>query len=321
MPRALITGIGGQDGSYLAELLLADGYEVVGFGRAAGLEGNSNLAAVADRVSLLTGDLLEPGSLARAVEEAEADEIYHMAAPTFVPDSWNDPSETMTAIVGSTAEMLAAAVASASPPRIWLSASAEIFGDTDRSPQDELSLARPRSPYGVAKLAALGLLRTMREQHGLFACGGILYNHESPRRPLRFLPRKVTRGAAAIALGQQEQLVLGDLDATRDWSDARDVVGGAVLAMRAEVPRDYVLASGVGHSVRELVEIAFDAAGIGGEFQSRVSVDPQFVRPPEAVAQLGDPGLAERELGWERRFSFEQTIAEMVAADLADLGG
>jgi GDPmannose 4,6-dehydratase len=159
----------------------------------------------------------------------------------------------------------------------------------------------------------------MREHHGLFACGGILYNHESPRRPPHFLPRKVTRGAAAIALGQQDELVLGDLAAVRDWSDARDIVGAIVLAMRAQQPGDYVLASGQGRSVGQLVEVAFSAAGIGDRIEASIRVDPAFVRPSEPIAPLGDPSRAERELGWKRRISFEQMIAEMVETDLAEL--
>jgi GDPmannose 4,6-dehydratase len=319
MARALITGIAGQDGTYLAEQLLADGYEIVGFGRAASIGDDQNLAPISDRIEYFAGDLLEPGSLAAVVAGANADEIYHLAAPSFVPDSWNDPSETMAAIVGSTAELLAAAIDAKKRPKIWLSASAAVYGDTDESPQNESSAMRPTSPYGVAKLAALGLLRTMREQHQLFACGGILYNHESPRRPEQFLARKVTRGAAAIALGQQEELLLGNLDAVRDWSDARDVVAGAVLAMRADEPGDYIFASGQGHSVSQLVEVAFKAAGIAERIEQCVAVDPEFVRPPEPQSLVGDPSRAERDLGWMRQFSFEAMISTMVEADLAEL--
>ncbi len=319
MARALITGIAGQDGSYLAERLLADGYEVFGFDRVATAADAPNLSLVADRIDYIAGDLLTVGSLSAAVSAAAPDEIYHLAAPSFVPDSWNDPGQTIAAIVGSTAELLAAAVAAQQRPRVWVSASAEVFGDTNESPQSEESVMRPRTPYGVAKLAALGLVRTMRDHHGLFACGGILYNHESPRRPPQFLPRKVTRGAAAIALGQQSELLLGDLDAVRDWSDARDIVGGAVLAMRADGADDYVLASGEGRSVRQLVETAFSAAGIADRVESAVRVDPSFVRPPEPIAPVGDPSRAARQLGWKPQISFEQMIAEMVESDLAAL--
>ena len=319
MARALITGIAGQDGSYLAERLLADGYEVVGFDRLPSAGEAQNLVAVADQIEYVEGDLLEVGSLRNLIVASGVDEIYHLAAPTFVPDSWDDPSATMAAIVGSTAEILAAALAVAARPKVWVSASAEVFGDTDISPQNEESPMRPRSPYGVAKLAALGLVRTMRKHHGLFACAGILFNHESPRRPPHFLPRKVTRGAAAIALGQQDELVLGDLTAERDWSDARDIVSAIVLAMRAEEPSDYVLASGEGRSVGQLVEAAFAAAGIADLSDSSIRVDPAFVRPPEPIAPVGDASRAQRELGWKREITFEQMIGEMVEADLAEL--
>ena len=320
MARALITGIAGQDGSYLAERLLADGYDVVGFDLAASASEARNLVGIADQIEYIAGDLLDVGSLRSAIAASELDEIYHLAAPTFVPDSWDDPSATMAAIVGSTSEILAAALEATARPKVWVSASAEVFGNTDTSPQNEDSAMRPRSPYGVAKLAALGLVRTMREHHGLFACGGILYNHESPRRPPQFLPRKVTRAAAAIALGQQDELALGDLAAVRDWSDARDIVSAIVLAMRTEKPSDYVLASGQGRSVSQLVEAAFSAAGIGDRIEASIRVDPAFVRPPESIAPVGDASRAEQELGWKREFSFEQMIAEMVETDLGELG-
>ena len=319
MARALITGIAGQDGSYLAERLLADGYDVTGFDLAASASEARNLTEIADQIDYIAGDLLEVGSLRSAIATSSADEIYHLAAPTFVPDSWDNPSTTLAAIVGSTSELLSAALEATTRPKVWVSASAEVFGDTDVSPQNEDSAMRPRSPYGVAKLAALGLVRTMREHHGLFACGGILYNHESPRRPPHFLPRKVTRGAAAIALGQQDELVLGDLTAVRDWSDARDIVSAIELAMRAEKPSDYVLASGQGRTVGELVEAAFAAAGISDRVEDSIRVDPAFVRPPEAIAPVGDSARAESELGWKREISFEQMIAEMVETDLREL--
>ncbi len=321
MARVLITGIAGQDGSYLAEMLLAEGSEVVGLDRLPDASEAPNLNAVADRIEWLKGDLLDGPALRDAVFACGADEVYHLAAPTFVPDSWEDPSQTVAAIAAGTSAVLAGALAAPARPRVWVSASAEVFGDTDASPQDERSAMRPRTPYGVAKLAALGLVRTMREHHGLFACGGILYNHESPRRPPQFLPRKVTRGAAAIALGQQKELVLGDLDAVRDWSDARDIVRGAVLALRADVPDDYVLASGRGRTVRELAAAAFSAAGIPERLDECISVDPELVRAPDPVASVGDPSRAAELLDWVPQIGFDEMIAEMVAADLEELAG
>ena len=310
---ALITGINGQDGSYLAERLLAAGYEVAGMARPGAGRGRY----VPDAVTLVEGDLLDPASLRRAVDETAPDELYHLAAPTFVPDSWADPTETTQAIVAGTAALLAAAVARGGATRVFVSCSGEIFGDAGVSPQNEDSPTRPRSPYGVAKLAAHGLVRTMREHHGLFAVSGILYNHESPRRPARFLPRKVTAGAAAIAAGRADELVLGDLRAVRDWSHAEDIMRGAHLALTADEPRDYVLASGVGRTVGDLVDAAFAAAGL--DPAGYVRVDERFVREPEATPPVGDPSRARAELGWTPEISFEALIAEMVAADAAAL--
>ena len=318
--RALITGVAGQDGSYLAELLVEKGYEVVGLDRAANAIDAPNLAGVRDRISFIQGELLDPASLHAAVDAVRPNELYHLAAPTFVPDSWADPTETLQAIAVGTAALLAAAVAQPERPRVWVAASSEVFGDCGESPQDERSRMVPRSPYGVAKLATLGLVRTLREHHGLFAAVGITYNHESPRRPPHFLPRKVTRGAAAIALGQTDELVLGNLDAIRDWSDARDVVRGAWLGLQADAPSDYVLASGVGHTVREFVQAAFDAAGVPGRVEDHVRVDAAFFRPAELVPLVGDPAHARAALGWSPEISFEAMIAEMVALDLAQLG-
>ena len=306
--RALVTGVTGQDGSYLAELLAAQGYEVVGMVRP------GRRAAPAGVDGVVEADLLDHDALIAAVEEARPDELYHLAAPTFVPASWDDPSEVVAAVAGATAALLAAARRTDPAMRVYVATSSEIFGDSGESPQSETSPMRPRTPYGVAKLAAHGLVGTFRERHGLFAVSGITYNHESPRRPAHFLPRKVTSGAARIALGLEETLALGDLGAVRDWSHAGDVVRGAWLALQAGEPRDYVLASGVGRTVRDLVAAAFAAAGISPE--GRVTVDPAFLRPPEATPLVGDPSRARRELGWEPEHSFEATIAEMVRADL-----
>jgi GDPmannose 4,6-dehydratase len=297
--RALITGIDGQDGSYLAEALVADGYEVIGLLReAAGCE-SENLEAVRSRLAFVTGDLLDPVSLRQAVAEAQPHELYHLAAPTFVPESWDDPSETLSAIATATAALLAAARAQDDAMRVWVATSSEVFGDAGESPQSERSPMRPRTPYGIAKLAAHGLVGAMRARHGLFACSGITYNHESPRRPERFLPRKVSRAAAAISLGLEDELVLGRLDAVRDWSHAADVVRAARLALEHDEPDDYVIASGTGRTVGELVAVAFG--------------------PLERTAPVGDPSRARTVLGWEPEHSFEDMVHEMVDADLASL--
>jgi GDPmannose 4,6-dehydratase len=312
VPRALVTGVSGQDGSYLAALLVERGYEVVGLVRGSG-------ASVPDGVSALTGDLLAPATLRAAVHDARPVELYHLAAPTFVPDSWEDPTETVAAIATATATLLAAAREVDPAMRVWVSTSSEVFGDAGESPQSERSPMRPRTPYGAAKLAAHGLVGAMRERWGLFACSGLTYNHESPRRPERFLTRKVTRGAAAIKLGLESELVLGDLDAVRDWSHAADVVRAAWLALQAPEPDDYVIASGVGRTVRDFAAAAFAALDL--DWEGHVRVDRALVRAPDPVALVGDPTRARERLGWTPERSFEDLVAEMVAADLAALRG
>jgi GDPmannose 4,6-dehydratase len=315
--RALITGISGQDGSYLAELLVAKGYDVTGVVRDPEDREIPNLAGVRDRVALIGGDLLEPATLVDALGAVRPHELYHLAAPTFVPTSWEDPAAILGAIGGATAALLGAARRLDPEMRVFVATSSEVFGDAGESPQAERSPMRPRSPYGVAKLAAHGLVGALREHFGMYVVSGITYNHESPRRPQHFLPRKVTRGAAAIALGLEEELVLGDLDAVRDWSHAADIVRGAWLSLQAETPSDYVFASGVGRTVGDLVTAAFAAAGTSPE--GRIRIDPAFVRPPEPWAPVGNPSHARSVLGWEPTVSFEDLIAEMVAADLAEL--
>ena len=312
MARALVTGVSGQDGSYLAELLADRGCEVVGLVR----EADESLP---NGVSALTGDLLAPATLRTAVHDARPDELYHLAAPTFVPDSWEDPTETVAAIATATATLLAAAREVDPAMRVWVSTSSEVFGDAGESPQTERSPMRPRTPYGAAKLAAHGLVGAMRERWGLFACSGLTYNHESPRRPERFLTRKVTRGAAAIKLGLESELVLGDLDAVRDWSHAADVVRAAWLALQAPEPDDYVIASGVGRTVRDFAAAAF--ASLDLDWEGYVRVDRALVRAADPVALVGDPTRARERLGWTPEHSFEDLVADMVAADLAALSG
>jgi len=310
-PRVLITGITGQDGFYLAHQLRAEGCEVVGLVRARG-------GLDADRVgasALIDGDLDDPASLRAAVAEVTPAELYHLAAPTFVPASWDDPAGAVSAIAVATASLLAAVRDHAPECRVVVPSSSEVFGDAGESPMHERTPMRPRSPYGVAKLCAHGLAGTLRAQ-GLHASSAITFNHESVRRPEHFLPRKVTRGAAAIALGLQDALELGDLDAVRDWSDARDVVRGLVLMARAAEPDDYVLASGVGRTVQDLVDAAFAHAGAD---TAAVRVNPDFVRPLEPWPLVGDPSRAAQRLGWRCEIPFEQTIGEMVDADLAEL--
>jgi GDPmannose 4,6-dehydratase len=310
--RALVTGVTGQDGSYLAELLLDSGYEVFGTVRSAD-------APVGDGVTALRADLREPATLRAAVHEARPDELYHLAAPTFVPKSWEEPGETLAAIAGATATLLMCAHEANPDMRVWVATSSEIFGDAGESPQNELSPMRPRTPYGVAKLAAHGLVGAVREHHGLFACSGITYNHESSRRPEQFVTRKVTRAAAAIKCELQHELVLGNLDAVRDWSHAKDVMRAAWLALQVAAPDDYVVASGVGRTVREFVRAAFAVVDL--DFRDYVKVDESLVRQPESIALVGDASRVSERLGWEPTYSFEALVSEMVEADLAELCG
>ena len=312
-PRVLITGITGQDGSYLADQLLVDGCEVIGMVR----PGTVLPAGLVGRVAVVEADLGNDAELSSAVASVAPDQLFHLAAPSFVPASWDAPAAVIEQITAATGTLLRAAAALGGC-RVFVASSAEIFGDCGVSPQTERTAMRPRTPYGVAKLAAHGLVGAMRQHFGLFAVSGVLFNHESPRRPDHFLPRKVTRGAAAIALGLEDELVLGSLDAVRDWSHAADVMRGARLALAADEPRDYVFASGVGRTVGDLVAAAFDAADVPEE-RRRVVVDPAFVRPAEPYAPVGDASRARSALGWTPEISFEAMIAEMVAADLAAL--
>jgi GDPmannose 4,6-dehydratase len=308
-PRALVTGVAGQDGSYLAELLLQGGYEVHGTVRP------GRAAAAPAGISVHEADLLEPRRLREVLEQTRPRELYHLAAPSFVPDSWEDPAQTVAAISGATAALLAGARDVDPRMRVYVATSSAIFGDTPQSPQSETSPVRPTTPYAVAKLAAHLLVGTLRTHFGQHASSGITFNHESPRRPERFLPRKVTRAAARIKLGLEDELVLGDLDAVRDWCHAADVARAAWLMLQRDQPDDYVIAGGVGRTVRELVEVAFGHVGLDPD--RHVRVDERFTRAREPHPPVGDATKARRVLGWEPLISFEAMIAEMVDADLA----
>jgi len=315
--RALITGIGGQDGSYLTELLLDEGYEVVGLVRPGASE-YENLAGVAGRVELYEADLLNQTSLAQALRAARPAEVYNLAAPSFVPDSWDQPVQTAEfAAVGATAML--EAVRSVDPAiRFYQASSSEIFGEPRESPQTEQTPLEPLTPYGVAKAYAHFIVHSYRRLYGLFACSGILYNHESPRRPLQYLPRKVAHGAAAVSLGLQEEVVLGDLDARRDWGYAGDYVRAMWLMLQQDDPGDYVIASGEDHSVRELVQCAF--AHVGLDWEEHVRVDPALERGAAELHRLvGDPARARERLGWTAEVDFTELVQLLVDADLTRL--
>ena len=317
MKRALITGIGGQDGSYLSELLLEAGYEVVGLVRP-GSPPYESLVALEGRIELHEADLLNQTSLAQALRAASPAEVYNLAAPSFVPASWDQPVQTAEfAAVGATA--LLEAVRAVDPAiRFYQASSSEIFGEPRESPQTEETPPAPVTPYGVAKAYAHFMVHSYRRLYGLFACSGILYNHESPRRPLKYLPRKVAHGAAAISLGLQEELVLGDLDARRDWGYAGDYVRAMWLMLQQREPDDYVIASGSDHSVQELVECAF--AHVGLDWQAHVRVDPALGRGAAELHRLvGNAEKARTQLGWEAEADFTELVHLLVDADLERL--
>ena len=317
MTRALVTGIGGQDGSYLAELLLEHGTEVVGVVRP-GTGPSENLEGVADRIELVEADLLDQGSLERALRSARAVEVYNLAAPSFVPASWDRPVETAEfAAVGATA--LLEAIRAVDPAiRFYQASSSEIFGDPDESPQNEQTPLAPVTPYGVAKAYAHFIVRSYRRRYGLFACSGILYNHESPRRPLEYVPRKVAHGAASISLGLQDELVLGDLDARRDWGYAGDYVRAMWLMLGQDEPDDYVIASGESHTVEELVTHAFEHVGL--DWREYVHIDESLRRGAAELHHLvGDAAKARQQLGWAPDVSLTELVQLLVDADFARL--
>jgi len=318
-PRALITGIAGQDGSYLAELLLRKGYEVFGVVRGSPLAPYPNLQGVREHVRLLQGDLLDQMTLLDAITKSKPDELYNLAATSFVPASWRQPVMTAQFTAVGVTSMLEAVRITQPDLRVYQASTSEIFGATTESPQTEDTPFAPHNPYAVAKLYGHLMVSTYRERYGMHASSGILFNHESPRRPPEFVTRKVTRTAAAISLGLADELRLGDLDATRDWSFAGDVAEAMWLMLQQEQGDDYVVCSGVSRTVRELVETAFGFAGL--EVDERVVTDPEFVRPPDPVPLVGNPAKARERLGWAPRTSFEEMIGAMVEADLRELRG
>jgi GDPmannose 4,6-dehydratase len=316
--RALITGAAGQDGSYLAELLLGQGYEVFGVVRPPAAPAYDNLEAIRDRIELLEADLLDETSFAAALEHVRPDEVYNLAAPSFVPMSWEQPVRTAEfAAVGATA--LLEAVRKVVPAaRVYQAASSEIFGDPLESPQHEGTPLMPVTPYGAAKAYSFFIVRSYRRRYGMHASSGILYNHESPRRPLDFLPRKVADGAARISLGLETTLTLGDLDARRDWGYAPDYVRAMWSILQQDAPEDYVIATGVSHSVRDLVEYAFGYVGL--DWQDHVVVDESLRRGKAELHNLvGDSTKARERLGWEPSVDLRTLVGLLVDADLARL--
>ena len=317
-PSAFITGVTGQDGSYLAELLLEKGYEVHGMVRRSSTEKFERIEHIRDRITLHQGDLLDQRSLVDALRASNPDEIYNLAAMSFVAVSWVQPTLTAEFTGVGVTRMLEAMREVCPQARFYQASSSEMFGKVLEVPQTEKTPFYPRSPYGVAKAYGHFITVNYRESYDLHATSGILFNHESERRGLEFVTRKITWHAAAIKLGLISELRLGNLDAERDWGYAKDYVEAMWLMLQREDPEDYVIATGEAHSVRECCQVAFDEAGLG-DFEPYVTIDPAFVRPAEVDHLIGSPAKAERDLGWKPQTSFEQLIRLMTRADLEAL--
>lgn len=316
--RALITGITGQDGSYLAELLLEKGYEVFGMVRRSSSEKVERIQHLRDRLELVQGDLHDQSSLLSCIAEVKPDEVYNLAAQSFVPTSWNQPMLTGD-ITGLGVTRVLEAIRSVKPDaKFYQASSSEMFGKVRETPQTELTPFYPRSPYGVAKVYGHFITVNYRESYDLFACSGILFNHESPRRGLEFVTRRVTNGVAKIKLGLAKELKLGNLDAKRDWGFAGDYVEAMWLMLQQSAADDFVIATGETHSVRELVALAFEHVGLNWE--QYVKIDERLLRPAEVDLLVGDASKAEQKLGWKPKVNFAQLVGMMVEADVKALG-
>jgi GDPmannose 4,6-dehydratase len=317
MPRALITGVTGQDGSYLAELLLAKGYEVVGMVRRTSHHSYERIEHLLGRIEVVAADLLDQHSLTVVLQDTRPDEVYNLAAQSYVPTSWTQPVLTGEFTALGVTRILEAIRLVHPTARFYQASSSEMFGKVKETPQRETTPFYPRSPYGVAKVYGHWITVNYRESYGLYAVSGILFNHESPRRGIEFVTRKVTDGAARIKLGLAKELRLGNLDARRDWGFAGDYVEAMWGMLQQPTPQDYVIGTGETHSVQELVELAFSHVGL--DWRKYVVSDPKFYRPAEVDLLLADPGKACRELGWTPKVTFEQLVGMMVDADLERL--
>jgi GDPmannose 4,6-dehydratase len=312
--KALITGITGQDGSYLADLLLEKGYQVWGMVRRASTENFERIEHIKDRVTLVQADLLDQLSIIEIIRDIKPDEVYNLAAQSFVPTSWVQPVLTGEFTALGVTRMLEAIRLVDKKVKFYQASSSEMFGKVREVPQNELTPFHPRSPYGVAKVYGHWITINYRESYDIFACSGILFNHESPRRGKEFVTRKITDAAARIKLGLQKELMLGNLDAKRDWGFAGDYVRAMWLMLQQPRPDDFVIATGRNHSVREFCQAAFAHAGL--DYQQYVKTDPKLVRPAEVDILLGDASKAKKELDWEPRVAFEEMVRMMVDSDL-----
>ena len=317
--RALITGITGQDGSYLAELLLSKGYDVYGVVRRASTESFERINHLRDKLNFVQADLLDQLSIISAVEETKPDEIYNLAAQSFVPTSWNQPVLTAEFDALGVTKVLEAIRLVNKDIRFYQASSSEMFGKVREVPQNEMTPFYPRSPYGVAKVYGHFITVNYRESYGLHATSGILFNHESPRRGLEFVTRKITDGVVRIKLGLADQLALGNLEAKRDWGYAGDYVRAMWLMLQQDRPEDYVIATRENHSVKEFVQIAFGIVNL--DWEKYTITDPKYFRPAEVDHLIGDPGKAKKDLGWEPEYSFNDLVKMMVEADMKRLEG
>ncbi len=318
MKTALITGITGQDGSYLADFLLSEGYHVVGMVRRSSTVTFERIEHIQDDIDIVQGDLHDQSSLVAIMEEYSPDEIYNLAAQSFVPTSWKQPVLTGEVTALGVTRMLEAIRLVKKEARFYQASSSEMFGKVREVPQTEETPFYPRSPYGVAKVYGHWITVNYRESYDLYACSGILFNHESPRRGREFVTRKITYGVARIKLGLADELRLGNLDARRDWGFAGDYVRAMWLMLNQDTPDDYVISTGVTHSVRELCEAAFSHVGLN--YEDYVVQDPRFYRPAEVDLLVGDPSKAREKLGWKPDIQFEELVTMMVDADLRYLG-
>ncbi|HSM16891.1 MAG TPA: GDP-mannose 4,6-dehydratase [Gemmatimonadales bacterium] len=314
MPRALITGVTGQDGSYLAEFLLSKGYEVYGVVRRTSHHSYERIEHILDRITVVAADLLDQHSLTEVIRSTRPNEVYNLAAQSFVPASWTQPVLTGEFTALGVTRILEAVRLAGPEARFYQASSSEMFGKVTETPQRESTPFYPRSPYGVAKVYGHWITVNYRESHGLYAVSGILFNHESPRRGIEFVTRKVTDAVARITLGLATEVRLGHLDARRDWGYAGDYVDAMWRMLQQDEPSDYVVGTGISHSVRDVVEIAFRHVGL--DWQQHVVVDPSLKRPAEVEALVADPTRARSELGWSPTVSFEEMIRMMVDADL-----
>ncbi|MBK7595874.1 MAG: GDP-mannose 4,6-dehydratase [Gemmatimonadetes bacterium] len=317
MPKALITGITGQDGSYLAEFLLAKGYEVYGVVRRTSHHSYERIDHLIPRVQIVAADLLDQHSLTMVMQEVQPDEVYNLAAQSFVPTSFTQPVLTGEFTALGVTRILEAVRLAAPKARFYQASSSEMFGKVQETPQHEATPFYPRSPYGVAKLYGHWITVNYRESYGLYAVSGILFNHESPRRGIEFVTRKVTDGVARIALGLATELRMGNLEARRDWGYAGDYVDAMWRMLQLDQPADFVIGTGQTHSVEDLVRVAFERVGL--DWRKYVTIDPRFYRPAEVDLLLADPRKAKDELGWSPTVSFEGLVHMMVDADLARL--